>query len=85
MPAPKFVVCPECEGEGYVGTLGAFTRDELDESFEDFQDYVDTHERTKAACPCCKAQRVVTPERLAKREEELEYEAEVRAEQRWGY
>ena len=82
---PKFVVCPECEGEGYVGSLGAYTSDEFHEAFEDFEEYSALHEASKVACDCCKGQRVVTQERLEERQEEREYEAEVRAEQRWGY
>jgi uncharacterized protein YbaR (Trm112 family) len=83
---PKFVVCPECEGEGYVGTLGAYTSDEFEQAFDSYESYSELHEVSKVACPCCKARRVVTSEELAKREEEMAYEAEVRAEQRMmGY
>ena len=85
MSAPKFTVCPECEGEGYVGTLGAYTSDEFHEAFEDVDEYRALHEVSKVACECCKGQRVVTAERLAEWDEEREYEAERRAEQRWGY
>ena len=84
MSAPKFTVCPECEGEGYVGTLGAYTADEFHEAFEDFDEYSTIHEASKVACVCCKGLRVVTAERLAERQEEREYEAEVAAERRFG-
>lgn len=80
----KYSVCPECEGEGYVGTLGAYTSDEFEQAFEDFDEYSALHEASKVACSCCKGQRVVTAERLAERDDELAYEAEVRAESRYG-
>lgn len=79
-----YQVCPDCEGEGFVGTLGAYTRDEFDEAFEDADEYFAIHEASKQACAFCKGQRVVTDERMAEWEEECEYRAERRAEQRMG-
>lgn len=78
---PKYIVCPECEGEGYVGTLGSYTADEFRETFEDVCEYRALHEASKEWCPCCRSQRVVTAERLA----EWDEEAEIAAEQRYGY
>lgn len=81
---PKFVVCPECEGEGYVGTLGAFTVDEMYEYFDGPDDYSEAHEASMEPCACCKAQRVVTAEQIEEWNECLEYEAERNAERRMG-
>lgn len=80
----KFEVCPECEGEGYVGTLGAYTSDEFDQSFDSWDDYSDLHAASKRPCECCKGQRVVTAERLAEWDEYQDGLAEQRAEQRAG-
>lgn len=81
----KFSVCPECDGEGSMGTLGAFTADEMAESFDSHDDYVEAHEYSKRPCSTCKGLRVVTAERMAEVQEEREYAAEVAAEQRYGY
>jgi RecJ-like exonuclease len=83
----KFTVCPACEGEGYVGTLGAFTPDEFYEAFDDIDDYENAHEASKVACKCCNGKRVVTQTELAEYEEYLDYEAEKSAESRYfgGY
>lgn len=56
---PKFHVCPECEGEGYVGTLGALTADEMHEWYDSTDEYLSAHEVSKEACAYCKGQRVV--------------------------
>lgn len=82
-------VCPECEGEGYLGTLGAFTPDEFHENFDDgsygaFDYYTDLHNASKQACAFCKGMRVVNDERLAEHEDYLEYQAERAMEQRYG-
>jgi hypothetical protein len=80
----KFNVCPECEGEGYLGTLGAFTPGEFWEQFDDAQEYLEMHEASKAPCDYCKGMRVVNDERLAEYEDYLEYQAERAMEQRYG-
>lgn len=81
---PKFVVCPECEGEGYVGTLGAMTWQEMTEWYDEPEDYSAAHEASKEHCRCCNAQRVVTAEQIEEWNERLEYEAERAAEFRYG-
>lgn len=81
---PKFIICPECEGEGYVGTLGAFTSTEFYDYFEGAEDYADAHEASKERCRCCNAQRVVTAEQIEEWNDRLEYEAERNAERRMG-
>lgn len=80
MSAAKYVVCPACEGEGFVGTLGAYTADEFEQSFEDFDEYVDMHEASKVSCPCCKGKRVATAEDIERWEDDIEYAREVAAE-----
>ena len=80
----KFLVCPECEGEGYVGTLGAFTPGEFWEQFDDAQEYLEMHEASKQACAFCNGQRVVTSEKNDEYQDYLEYEAERNAERRMG-
>jgi hypothetical protein len=74
MSASKYAVCPACEGEGYVGSLGAFTSDEFHESFVDADDYMDAHEASKVACECCNGLRVVTPADVAEWHERVEDE-----------
>lgn len=88
MSAPKYVVCPRCEGEGYVGTLGAYTSDEFDEAFGgDFDEYSAVHEASKVACECCKGKRVATSEDISRWEDDMAYAREVAAESRYmgGY
>lgn len=81
----KFLVCPECEGEGYVGTLGAFTSDEFDHEFDGAWDYYTAlHEMSKEACAFCKGQRVVTAARNAEWNDYVEYAMEREAERRMG-
>jgi hypothetical protein len=82
-PEPKYSVCPECEGEGFVGTLGAFTPGELHDYYDTPDDYRDAHRASLVPCDCCKGQRVVTAQDLAEYEERAEYEAERRAESRY--
>lgn len=72
MSKSKYRVCPRCEGEGYVGTLGAYTQDEFAESFEDYDEYVEMHEASKQQCECCKGMRVVTREQLAEYDDMIE-------------
>lgn len=85
---PKFVVCPECDGEGKFGPGFVWTQDDIDvdpEGFEDTQrllreGYFDT------ACEFCKGNRVVTPERADEHADFAAYQAEVAAEARYfGY
>lgn len=81
----KYTVCPNCEGEGYVGTLGVFTMDEFDEAFNgDADDYHRMHKVSQEHCKCCKGRRVVTAEDEAEWADECEYEAERAAERRAG-
>jgi hypothetical protein len=85
----KYVVCPKCEGEGYVSKLGAFTGADLDEWYGDsderyefIEQYTERGGIYDERCPFCRGQRVVESAGL---EERLEYEAELAAEARWGY
>lgn len=80
----KYHVCPECEGEGYLGTLGDFTPSELSEWYDETDEYLSAHEASKEACAYCKGQRVVTSERLAEWNDYVEYAMERAAEQRMG-
>lgn len=82
----KFVVCPECEGEGYLGTLGAFTADELYESYGDdyIVEYIANHEASKTACAFCNGHRVITQDQMADHADWQEYEAEKAAESRFS-
>lgn len=81
----KYVICPECEGEGYIGTLGAFTPAEMEEYFgNDVEDYYYAHETSAERCAFCNADRVVTAERNAEWDDYREYQAERAAEQRMG-
>lgn len=68
----KYVVCPTCEGEGYVGTLGAYTADEFAEAFESQESYAELHEASKQACPCCHGKRVATPDEIEAEKDRLE-------------
>jgi hypothetical protein len=83
----KYVVCPECEGEGYIGTLGSFTASELSEWYDETDDYLSAHEASKTACAFCEGNRVVTDVRDKEYAEYLEYQAERAAESRYcgGY
>lgn len=76
----KYVVCPACDGEGYVGTLGAYTSDEFSEAFDSPEEYSDLHEVSKVACECCKGQRVATAEDITRWEDDIAYAREVAAE-----
>jgi hypothetical protein len=72
----KYVVCPECEGEGYIGGLGAFTPAEFTEWYGSADEYMEAHEASKQACDFCKGMRVVSESMMEGYEEYLEYEAE---------
>lgn len=82
--APKYKVCSVCEGEGFVGTLGAYTSDEFAEAFEDVDEYRELHEASKEPCPCCKGKRVSTSKDRKRYRDQLQWEAEARAEQRYA-
>ena len=84
----RYVVCPACEGEGYVSKVGAFTSSELDEMFGGDYDERDDFHREYARrggaydepCPCCKGQRVATKEQVERWEFSQEMDAQYRAE-----
>lgn len=80
----KYSVCYVCRGEGYVGTLGAYTSDEFGQAFEDFDSYSELHEMSKAPCELCKGRRVVTPDELKEWDEMVELRAMEAAERRFG-
>ncbi len=80
----NYVVCPECEGEGWFGTLGSYSPDEFEDSFESVEEYDRMHEISKEACSFCNADRVVTAERNAEWDDYREYQAERAMEQRYG-
>lgn len=74
---PDFIVCPECEGHGYFGTLGEMTPEEFTEWYGDDADaYRAQHYASRVPCMCCKGSRVVTPKRAAEweREDEERYQ-----------
>lgn len=78
----KYIVCPHCEGEGYIGTLGSYTVAEFEESFESFETYSELHNASKVPCPACHARRVITRQELKAHEARLIDEATQRAEMR---
>ena len=88
----KFVVCPDCQGEGFQSRLGAFSASDMDEWYGDDWDardeFVSEYTTRGGAydepCSLCKGQRVVTPQQLREAEERAEYEAEAAAERRMG-
>ena len=80
----RFQVCLECDGEGVIDGLGAYTADEFAASFLDVADYRDAHHAAQKVCPCCKGRRVVTTGELADRRAQLADEAERAAELRVG-
>lgn len=86
---PKYVVCPRCEGTGYVSKLGDFTREWVAEEFgPDAEEFIAEYTKPGGAydefCPECKGNRVVTAEQIEEYREQLEYEAERQAEIRAG-
>ena len=88
----KFVVCPECEGEGYRSKLGAFGALDMDEwfgdDFDERDDFVAEYTRRGGAydepCPLCKGQRVTTPREVADWEDEADMRHEMAMEARYG-
>lgn len=87
----EFVVCPDCQGEGFHSKLGAFTASDLDEWFGDseeraqfMEDYTRRGGPYDERCTFCNGERVVTAEKAAEWEDEVAYRAEIRAEQRLG-
>lgn len=83
---PKFVVCPDCEGEGSFGPGFVWTQDEYEQ--EDPEEFEEMQRQLRngvfdTPCTFCKGKRVVTPAKAEEWEEELAYRAEVRAEQRY--
>lgn len=84
---PKYVVCPECDGEGKKGP--GFVWTESDMAQEDPEEFAQMQRdlrvgRYDVPCWFCEGQRVVTNERRTEYREELEYRAEVEAERRMG-
>ena len=83
----KFVVCPRCDGEGYVSKLGAFTSSDLDEWYGQDADersgfvaeYTTRGGAYDEQCPVCRGQRVVTKAEVeamhAQAEDEYVYES----------
>lgn len=65
--ASKWVVCPRCEGEGYVSRIGVFTVDDLDhlygDDWEERERFVAEYTKRGGAydevCSYCGGQRVV--------------------------
>jgi hypothetical protein len=94
----KFVVCPSCEGTGDLDDFGSFTSSDLDEWYGDSperDDFIADYRSGRIGrkiCNWCKGQRVVpsvdefgTPA-LEAWDEEVQYRAEIAAEQRYmGY
>lgn len=88
----KYQVCPNCDGEGFTSTLGAFTGADVAEWFgddpeerEDFRaEYTRRGGVYDETCRCCKGQRVVTTERLHEWRDEQRLDAEQRAESYHG-
>jgi hypothetical protein len=91
-PMSKFVVCPDCEGEGTHGPGFVWTQDQI---AEDYDGFVETQEMLRAGmfdepCSWCKGQRVVpavdedgyTADEAY--QAEIDYRAEVAAERRFG-
>ena len=83
----KIKACVACGGEGYIGTLGAFTHGDIDEWYDSPEDYLSAHEASKERCACCKGKRVCTKAEQAAYREECEYQrerlAEMPATYRW--
>lgn len=90
---PKYVVCPECDGEGFFGPGFVWTADEVEQEDPDEFDHMQRALRRgdfDVPCATCKGQRVVpafdefgtSAEQVWR--EECEYRAEVAAERRFG-
>jgi len=88
MTDPKFIVCPACDGEGYVSDIGAFTGADMDEWYggdQGARDEFVSEYRTRGgaydkACDACKGERVLSAAQLAELAERVAYEAECAAE-----
>lgn len=83
----RFVVCPECEGEGSHGPGFVWTQDEVEqEDPEEFAEMQAALRRGQFDVPCefCHGQRVVTQDQLDEHRDWLDYQAEVEAERRMG-
>lgn len=84
----KFVVCPECEGEGKIGPGFVWTVDQIDQADPD--EFWEMQRELREGqydvrCPYCEGKRVVDAEGWeAKWEDECDYRAEVAAERRMG-
>lgn len=76
----KYQVCPQCEGEGLVDGLGAYTSDEFAESFMDFEEYQDMWAVARKACPLCHGKRVATQADIDEDLDRREAQAMMRAE-----
>ena len=89
MTEPKYTVCPECRGEGSTSNF-TFTASDMDEWYGDDQAAREDFVRDYRAhlydqpCPCCRGQRVVTQDDLARWEYQQEVEAERRMYARAG-
>lgn len=90
---PKYVVCPECRGEGTLPPGFVYTQDDIDRDFtpDEFAEHIEQIRKGTFDRPCntCEGKRVVVNLKDGKTAEErwqaeLEYRAEVRAEQRMG-
>lgn len=85
-----WIVCPECDGDGYVSRLGDFTAADVDDWYGDDYDARDEFARDYMRrggpydqhCPLCKGERVVSQDQVESWRYEQEAEAERRAEQR---
>jgi hypothetical protein len=83
----KFVVCPACDGEGRdFSTSIAMTSSDIDEyagaDYYDRMAFVTAIAELTAPCPFCSGQRVVIASAIKEWEDELEYRAEIAAEER---
>lgn len=91
----KYIVCPACDGEGSIGPGFVWTQSDMEqEDPDEFADMQRAIRRGQFDTPChfCKGDRVVLAvdedgQRAEERyQDHLDYEAEVRAEQRMcGY
>lgn len=88
----KYIVCPVCEGEGYLSAIGSFTSADVDEWYGDDHEERDAFTREynrrggayDKPCELCKGKRVVTAEQLSAWDDILAMRAEQAAEQRMG-
>lgn len=91
----KFVVCPDCLGEGTHGPGFVWTKDEIDEDREGFEETQRLLREGYFDVPCefCKGKRVVedlvefdgvTTTAEERYRDECDYRAEVAAERRLG-